>query len=286
MTSSEIKVEQLGVALGAEVHGVDLRKSFASEEMEFLRDALAQHQVLVFRGQGDLAVEHHLKAAAIWGVPGATEPYRTLSLLDGTACDIPSVQKRGPGMPPYTDLWHADVTYSPSPPLVGTLYAELVPKLGGDTAFVSLRSVYNALSQPFKDMCSRLQGEHSIEPMKSAGFPLDDRIRKLFPPTLHPLVLSHPRTGDKAIYIGGAGTWMQRIVGLNGGEATAMIDYLRSQLDNLEHQFRWRWSVGDLLVWDQRSVNHMGMSDHYATDPHRIVRSIWSYEDDKPAGTG
>jgi taurine dioxygenase len=276
-------VEQIGAALGAEVHGIDLCKPVSPETAEQLRDALSKHLVLAFRGQGDLTAEQHTAAAAIWGAPGGSEPYRTMALLDGRDFDVASVQKRDPEKVPYTDYWHADVTYSPKPPTIGTLFAELIPKVGGDTAFVSLAAIYNALSEPMKVLCESLQGEHSTEPMARTGFPVDERMEKLFPPFLHPLVMPHPRTGRKAIYISAEGAWMQRIVGLHKGEGAVLLNYLRRQLDNIEHQFRWRWARGDLLVWDQRSVNHMGMADHFAIDPYRTVRSIWCYESNEPA---
>lgn len=283
LTTETLDIERLGSALGAQVNGVDLRRPVPPAVAEQLRLALDEHQVLVFRGQDDMDAEQQTLAASIWGAPGASEPYRTIAKLDGAEALIPAVQKRDPDHPPYTDRWHADVTYSPRPPIVGTLYGELIPKVGGDTAFVSLHSIYEALSEPMKRLCEGLQGEHSMEPMAREGFPIDARMAALFPPCLHPLVKTHPGSGRKLVYITAENTWMQRIVGLHPGEATMLLDYLRRQLDNIEYQFRWKWSAGDLLVWDQRSVNHMGMGDHYAWDPYRTVRSIWSYADDEPA---
>lgn len=276
-------VVQLGVALGAEVRNVDLRRPVPPQVAEQLRQALDQHQVLVFRGQLGLTTEQHISAAATWGVPGGSEPFRTLAKLDGTDCEIAAVQKRYPGRPPYTDRWHADVSYSPKPPIVGTLYGELIPKVGGDTAFVSLCSLYDSLSEPMRRLCEGLYGEHSMAQMARDGFVIDARTAALFPDTLHPLVQTHPGSGRKLVYIGAQATWMQRITGVHPGEAAMLLDYLRRQLDNIEYQFRWRWAVGDLLVWDERCTNHMGLGDHFAVDPHRTVRSVWCYRDNEPA---
>jgi taurine dioxygenase len=283
LTTRTVNVERLGVALGAQVNDVDLRRPVSPEVAEQLRLALDEHQVLAFRGQHDMTTEEQTQAASIWGAPGGAEPYRTIARLDGGREQVASVQKRFPGQAPFTDRWHADVTYSPKPPIAGTLYGELIPKVGGDTAFVSLCSIYDGLSEPMKRLCEGLQGEHSMEPMARDGFPIDPRMAALFPPMLHPLVQTHPGSGRKLIYITAENTWMQRIVGLHPGEAAVLLDYLRRQLDNIEYQFRWRWTAGDMLVWDQRAVNHMGMGDHYSLDPYRTVRSIWTYADDEPA---
>src|SRR5208282_3205184 len=133
-----------------------------------------------------------------------------------------------------TDRWHVDVTYAPRPPTVGTLHAKRIPKVGGDTAFVSLCAIYGALSEPMKQLCSQLKGEHSVVPMASDGFTVDARIRRLFPPYLHALVMPHPRNGRKALYIGAEKTWLIRLVGLHEREAGYILRYLRSQLDNIE----------------------------------------------------
>lgn len=283
LATRTLTIERLGAALGAQVNDVDLRRPVSPEVAEQLRLALDEHQVLVFPGQAGMTTEQQIAAATIWGAPGGTEPFRTIALLDGTDCEIASVQKRYPGRPPFTDRWHADVSYSPSPPIVGTLYGDVIPKVGGDTAFVSLYAIYEALSEPMKRLCEGLAGEHSMYPMARDGFPIDARMAALFPDTLHPLVQTHPGSGRKLIYIGAENTWLQRIVGLHQGEAAMLLDYLRRQLDNIEHQFRWRWTAGDLLVWDERCTNHMGLGDHFAIDPYRTVRSVWCYASDEPA---
>jgi len=281
-----VTVERLGAALGAQVRGVDLRLPVSAQVAEALTQALAEHQVLAFRDQGDLSAEQHVAAAAIWGAPDTAEPFRTVAILDGRAralAEIAIVQERSPESPPFTDQWHMDITYSPSPPTIGTIYAELIPKVGGDTAFVSLCSLYDALSEPMKRLCEGLHGEHSIQPQIDEGFPISERMKALFPDILHPLVQTHPLSGRKLLYISAENTWMRRIVGLHRREAISLLDYLRGELNNIEHQFRWRWAAGDFVVWDQRAVNHMGMADHYSADPYRTVRSVWCYADDRPA---
>lgn len=283
MAEKEVWVERLGVALGAQVHGIDLRRPVADGDAGILRRALDEYQVIVVRGQDGMTTEEQTVAAAIFGVPGGGEPMRTLALLNGTTDEVAAVQIRSVDRRPHTDRWHADVTYSASPPTVGTLFGELMPKVGGDTAFVSLQAIYDALSEPIKTLCEGLQGEHSLSPMIRDGYPVDARTRALFPDRCHPLVSVHPNTGRKAVMIGAEDTWLQRIVGLTKDEGRMLLDHLRRQLDNIEFQFRWRWRSGDFLVWDQRAVNHMGMGDHYALDPNRIVRSIWCYADANPA---
>jgi taurine dioxygenase len=135
-----------------------------------------------------------------------------------------------------------------------------------------------------RELCEQLSSEHTWEPIResfiAAGGPeYLARAEARFPPRLHRLVRTHPRTGRKFLFLCGAkGAWMQRIVGLHPRESDVLLDYLQRQLDNIEFQVRWRWTLGDLAIWDEPTTNHMGLGDHFAIDPDRIVRSVWAYE--------
>lgn len=283
--SDGISIEQVGVVAGALVEGLNLRLPISPTVAEQLRSALDRHHVLVIRGQTDLSVPQQLAVAAVFGVPGGAEPMRTLALLDGKEAPPGDRQVRGPGAKPYTDRFHTDISYAPRPPTVGTLSAKRMPKIGGDTAFVSLHAIYDALSEPMKQFCSALNAVHSINASKKDGFSVGSRIAHLFPDRVKPLVTTHSRTGRKALHIQAEKTWLVGLVDVSDTEADFILRYLRSHLDNIEFQFRWKWTDGDLLIWDQQAVAHMGMADHYVLDPYREVHSIWAYPDAEPQAT-
>jgi alpha-ketoglutarate-dependent taurine dioxygenase len=288
-TKAAVTVEPLTGALGAEVHGVDLRQPVSAHVLDEICNALDRHQVLVFRHQDGITPEQQVAVGRLFGYPGAAEPWRTFREPNHRGEGIVADQERNVSTPPFTDSWHTDDSFVARPPIVGTLTSPVIPRIGGDTAWVSLYCIYEALSEPMKQLCEQLQGEHTWELMRTTyveprGPEFVARMEHTFPPMLHPLVQAHPATGRKYIYLGGdRGGWMSRIVGLNAAEGEMLLHYLQRQLDKIDYQFRWRWSPGDFIIWDQRTTNHYGTADHWVHDPHRVVRSVWVYPDDVPA---
>ncbi len=288
----EPTVRRVAAALGAVVEGIDLH-SLSERDIGFLRSALDEHQVLVVPGQLSVSEDRQLEIAALFGEPGGHEPFRSLGPLPdrwsketdaryGISSSV-ILQERTPEIASSTHRWHTDMTFAPRPPVVGTLYPLVLPSVGGDTAWVSLYRIYESLSPPMRELCERLNGLHTLEPMRehwieTRGADFAELTRNAFPPQLHPLVVTHPRTGRKLLYLGGVrDTWMAGLVGLNPEEADMLLDYLRRQLDNIEFQFRWHWSYGDFVIWDEQSTNHKGLADHYEIDPNRLLRTVWAY---------
>jgi len=312
-TTSALAIEPLTGALGARVEGVDLREPVTDAVGDELRYALAVHQVLVFQNHHDMTPEQHLAASAIFGYPGAAEPWRTFGeatgLIGREGAGIITEQPRNADIPPYTDGWHTDDSFLARPPVAGTIRCPVIPKVGGDTAWVSLHCLYEGLSPRLQALCDGLYGEHTWELMRASfvkprGPEYEARMEATFPPImLHPLVQAHPVTGRKYIFLGGDRKgWMPRIAsresgalhalagldgpresntdGLTFEEADWLLRYLRSMLNTIDYQFRWHWAPGDFLVWDQRTTNHYGTSDHWVHDPNRTVHSVWTYPDE------
>jgi taurine dioxygenase len=162
--------------------------------------------------------------------------------------------------------------------MIGMLSAVVVPAVGGDTAWASMYSLYDSLSEPMRRLCESLHGVHTIEAVRSFvarkyGEKAAASLDAEFPPRQHPLVQIHPRTGRKHLYLGG--TWMPYVAELTPGESNLLLEYLSRGMDNINIQLRWRWTVGDVAIWDQRSAVHRGLSDHAPIDPNRIVRSVF-----------
>jgi taurine dioxygenase len=272
---------RVGPALGAVVTGIDLRSAGADDVAADLRTLLDEHQVLFFRDQ-HLDTDEQIRVASFFGEVGPPEPFGT---LDGADAPVALVQVRSATRPPQTDRWHTDTSFLASPPVVGTLCAEVVPSLGGDTAWVSLYAIYDALSEPLRALCAQLEGEHTWANIRDAmiairGADAVAAAEALLPAQRHPLVRTHPRTGRSYLYLGGApGAWLSRVVGpVHPAEADLVLGYLQRLLDTIEFQTRWHWTPGDFVVWEEATTNHLGMSDHFAVDPDRTVRSVWSYD--------
>ncbi len=257
-------VKPLGGALGAELAGVELRDP-SEREVSEIRAALLEHEVVFFRETG-IDDAGHLALAGRFGTPSVFP----LSKLMGET--TPSLQTivDGPDSPPSTDYWHTDVTWTAEPPTAAFLRATVVPERGGDTMWGSMTAAFEALSPEMRRFFGALNVRHDntsfIQGMEAklgrdAAAPIAEKLREAYPPVVHPLVRTHPETGRKALLYGGR--FMRAVVELEPAESDAVLAFLSRHIDQPVFHVRWRWSPGDLAIWDERSTVHRGLSDHF-----------------------
>ncbi|MCU1488375.1 MAG: tauD [Actinomycetia bacterium] len=263
-----MELEALSPAIGAIVHGVDLREPLSGADRDGIHDALMAHLVVFFRDQ-PLTQEQQLAFAANFGepVPGSAaapedDPDRWFVVLED-----------GPDAEPKSDRWHTDVPFSPTPPDIAVLTMLAPAPVGGDTMWLSLNAVWDGLSPVMQDLLAPLELEFDMGPSKLAARELygEEFYRQLLanePVARHPLVRIHPVTGRPAVYLGGA--FMRGIAGMHVEESDALLGFLQSRLHDPNLQVRWRWRQHDVAMWDERCTNHRGLSDHYPA--HRLVR--------------
>jgi taurine dioxygenase len=275
-----IRLEPLTPTLGADVSGVDLSKPLAEDEVAALREALLAHQVLVFRGQ-DLTAEQQIDFARCFGQiklpPVATQHGGPpeVNVLDQS-------EPRGEG----ADNWHADNTYTAAPPMGSILRAVQLPSVGGDTAFASMYAAYEALSAPMRELCDGLRAVHDVTRSLSKAIArghstLDlHQTQKRLPPVVHPVVIVHPETGRRALFVNVNST--ERIVGMSTDESDALLRFLFQHVKRPEFQLRVRWHVGTVAFLDNRCTQHYAVPD-YAE--RRIMHRV-AIEGERPQGVG
>jgi len=255
-------------AIGAVVDGVDLHQPLSEAAAQFLRDALHEHSVLFFHDQ-DLSEDEQLAFAARFGTVGQ---YPIQKLLGGTA--LTSTIEDTADSPPDADGWHTDITWVSEPPAYAFLNAKVIPPQGGDTMWASLFAAYDALSPVMQELCCQLTVRHSAGAdfhgrlTRTVGVEIADRVAAEFPPVEHPLVRTHPVTGRRALFV--SGRFMDQIVGMHRDESDALLGYLQQHVENPNFCVRWRWTEGDVAVWDEASTNHRALSDHFPA--HRVMR--------------
>lgn len=258
-----IQVSRIGGSLGAVISGVDPRDDLTDQQFAEVHEALLRHEVIFFRNV-PMGAEAQLELASRWGQPsifplqavmGATEP--STSIIRDDAESLPT-----------TDNWHTDVTWIEVPPKIALLQSVVAPSYGGDTMWCSITSAYDALSAPMRAMIDGLEVHHSNYPQfctsmaeKSGSWDLVAPLREAYPGVNHPLVRTHPETGRRALYL--ATNFQQYVVGLTESESTALLDFLVRHIEQPRFHCRWSWTEGDLAIWDERSTNHRGISDHY-----------------------
>ncbi len=259
--SNALQVTPLTPAIGAVLTGVDLAGPVSDDTVADIRAALLTHQVVFFREQSVTPVQQR-DFAARFG-PLHIHP---LYEPDDVAPEIMVIDNH-PGNPTDNNHWHTDVTFIETPPLGCLLYAESLPASGGDTLWSSMTAAYRALSPSMQAFLSGLQAVHSFAFAFSGSHAADAAGQTRYqkgaaenPPVLHPVVRTHPETGERGLFVNSGFT--QRIKGLRSAESRAILDMLYAHVAQPEFTVRWRWAEGDLAFWDNRVTQHRAVDDY------------------------
>ena len=270
-------VVPIGGVLGAELRDADPR-TLDDAEFSTCVDALHEFGVVFFPGVSLDSDEQMAFAARL----GRLEVFPSARVMGATEPTFQVIED-GPDAPIAADEWHTDATWISDPPKYAVLHAELMPERGGDTLWASTTAVFDRLSPKMQEFLTGLEARHESAPFisgfmaKMRGRVDEDRLQDfarrlpdMFPAVRHPLVIRIPETGRRALYLGGA--VMDRIEGLSADESAALLAFLASRIEDPAVQIRWRWSPGDLAVWDERSTNHRNSGDYWPQ--RRIIRRV------------
>ena len=239
---AELTITKAGVNLGARVEGLDIRTMDANDVRERLMPLLHEYHVLVIPGE-KLEAEELERFARAWGdllEHPATRvdetPYVQLIFSEGEGDD-------------RLGVWHSDMTWHATPPKITMLQARTLPSEGGGTTFANQHMALDTLPENLR---SQLEGAKAWHSGKNFGPDM--------PVTLHPAVRTHDETGRQALYVNGGFT--TEIEGMEKAEGTELI--LRAVLHATRPEFTYQheWEVGDLVLWDNRSVMHTPVRDY------------------------
>jgi taurine dioxygenase len=260
--TTALTIRRLGVFLGAEVTGIDLTRPLEPATVETLRQAHAEHGVLVFPDQA-IGSEDLKRFGRAFGEL-SVHPFSTSS---AEAPELIVYDNKEGNPPAPTDVWHTDETFREAPPMGTALSSKIIPDVGGDTAFCSMSAVYEGLSDRWQRFLSGLEAVHDFKPFRGlfssdrAGI---ERLRKyedLYPPVTHPVVTLHPVTGRKVLFVNPQFTLY--IKGMAEDESRMVLDMLFRKTLVHEYQYRHRWQPNMLVFWDNRSVQHSALHDYY-----------------------
>jgi len=283
-TSHEVAplvVTPVAGSIGAQIDGLDLREPLSDEQVSAVHDALMRHLVVFFRDQ-DLSDEQHLAFASRFGAPNVYPATRARGLEE----PIEWIEDT-PDSPPKADLWHTDAAFLAEPPDIAVLNMRVVPPVGGDTLWVNLYEVHDALSPAMQHAIADLEldlhpGEFFEEKITlQFGHEVYERIEHEFRGAHHPLVRVHPVTGRRALYMCGA--YVRGIVDMHPHESEVLLWLLREGLGDPNFQCRWHYREHDVVMWDERCTNHRAVGDHF---PHRRLVRRCTVGAGKPIGPG
>lgn len=272
-----MRFERLTPHIGANVQDIDLNRPLSPAAADQIYDGLIKHLVLFFPGQDVTPEAHEALASSL----GPLEPPHPLyPHLPG---HVPiMVLEYDDKRRPENDVWHTDATFRQQPPFASVLRSKIVPN-GGDTLWASMYAAYDALSGPMQRFLEGLEASHDIFTGFSylaPGTEQHEKLQKLdrqAHTAIHPVVLTHPRSGRKALYVNSSFT--SHIIGLKASESRALLDFLFRHVQHPEFQVRLRWQPDTIAIWDNRATQHFAVSDYYPQ--HRLMHRITVVTDDR-----
>ena len=257
-----VTVVATGAALGADIRGVDLMQPLTDAGFRAIEAAWHQHLVLRFRSQrlddsGLLAFARRfgdLDQAPIHAMADADhDPYPEITVMSNIKVDGKPIGNLGH----YEAEWHTDMSYNEKPPIGSLLYSLEVPPAGGDTGFSNMYIAFETLPAELKraisdKSCRHDSSRNSVGDLRK-GFK-DVTDPREAPGAVHPLVRTHPATRRSALFLG-----RRRNAYINGlplAESEDLLNRLWAHAGKPEFAWYQKWSVGDLIMWDNRCVMH------------------------------
>jgi alpha-ketoglutarate-dependent 2,4-dichlorophenoxyacetate dioxygenase len=267
---------------GVELSGLRIGPDLPQADRMVIYDSVVEHGVVVVTGQ-DLSDDDFFDFASSIG---AVTPSPVMSgVPQGRVLPIGNVDAEGNLLPPdawsvkqnrANELWHLDLTFMKPRATISMLFGRRCPPSGGNTEFCDLRLAYEALSAEEQMQLDPLTTSHSILHSRALygidEFTEEDRRR--FPPTERPLVARHEENSRKALLLA---SHIETVSGYGREEGAALIRDLTERATVPENVYSHRWTAGDFLLWDNRSVMHRATPYDHVNQP-REMRALRLYD--------
>ncbi|MGQ0583240.1 MAG: TauD/TfdA dioxygenase family protein [Reyranella sp.] len=270
-----IKIIPLGFAAGAQVVGVDLSKPLSDADQRHINEAWLEHIVLVFPEQ-NLTPEEQIAFSRRFGVlddhesqaPSTLHPeHREILVLSNKV-----VGGKKSGTYNSGRNWHTDLSYTTRLAKGAILHCKEKPPVGGDTMWANLTLALETLTPPIRRLIEDLEALHDVTLVR--GIEQRDptvvaEMKKRNPPVIHPVVRTHPETGRKSLLVNQR---IRRFLGMSDEESQNLLAMLNTHATSPEFVYRHRWSVGDVVMWDNRCSCHVALGDFDQTKPRVMFR--------------
>jgi taurine dioxygenase len=294
--ATKLEITPLTGQIGAEVQGADLGREIPDDIAEEIRQAFAEHFVLVFRNPDGTNEDEQNRLAAVFGELQPLQIFQFLGAMEASITFKPGSQieeskkASGPkgsapvqrrdlmniGIAGEFDGWHVDNAFAHFLPKAAVLRAEVIAPVGGDTCFAGLCAAYDLLSPMMQEWLADAKAVYIVPDGFKEGINIhqygpdaEARFDAEYPPKEWPLVIRHPVTGRKALFI--VPGYVAHIVGLKRAESHAMIRMLCQHVRSASFIYRHHWRPGDLVVWDEVFALHRAPDDFMPHD-RKVVR--------------
>jgi alpha-ketoglutarate-dependent taurine dioxygenase len=275
VATQHIRIKPLASAMGAEISGVDLANLTDAQFAE-IESALFRHKMIFFRNQKITHAQHEAfslrfgpiaEDAYTKGVPGHPNVHPLIKEADDRSKMV------------FGEGWHTDSPFLPKPPAITALRSLEIPPFGGDTIWCNTALAYASLSDAYRQMIANLTVHFSVRNVlrnaqlnterrdnpigklgATQGQSYSDDLQRKIAGSLHPMVRTHPRSGEKALYVDGA--YAVGIEGMEDDESAPILEYLARHIVDHAFSCRLRWETDMLAIWDNRLCVHQAFNDY------------------------
>ena len=254
-----------------EIDGVDLKADLDRDAIAAIEQAMDRYAVCVVRGQfldDEQQIEFSSKLGELSYAINYGREKGQVARLRRELYDISNLDE-GDAILGDNDrrrilreadrLWHTNRSFIPADTTYSLLSGREVPLEGGNTEFADMRAAYDALPEAMKRRIEGLSCEHSIWHSRVLAGAKPENIRDderaAMPGAVQPLVRIHARTGRKSLVLA---SHVARVIGLPDEEGRALLAELTQFALQDRFTYSHRWSVGELVIWDNRCTMHRG----------------------------
>ncbi|MGE6387490.1 TauD/TfdA dioxygenase family protein [Pseudomonas sp. NPDC078416] len=261
-----IQIKPVAGKIGAEVTGIKLSADVSAQDFDVIHQALLKHKVLFFREQF-LSDEQHEGFSRRFG---DQVPHPTVRSAEKSSAILHLDARET-----RANSWHTDVTFVANYPKISILRGVVIPPYGGDTVWANTAAAYADLPDGLKTLADGLRALHTnvydYAAPRDTGEAGVKRYREQFTAevyeTEHPLVRVHPETGERSLLLG---HFVKQIQGVSSNDSKQLIRLFHDRITHLDNTVRWRWSEGDVVIWDNRATQHIAVNDYGQAE--RVVR--------------
>lgn len=277
-----ITVNPLSDVMACEIIGVDLSKPLDDAAFIQIEKAFHDYQVIAVRDQR-ISPENQVAFTKRFG---DVEPHNTTEFVIPSTPEVlvlsNDVRDGKPvGVIDAGDFWHSDSSHRKVPSKATILHSLKNPGEGGDTLFANTYRGYETLPEEIKQRIGGLQGIHAASKLKNKRVEVSkDRpgandfyaSRLGRPDVTHPIVMVHPATGRKALYI--SPRFTIGIVGMPEVEADELLDFLFDHMLKMDFQYHHKWRANDLVMWDNRCLLHKAGGGYQYPDIRLLHKTV------------
>jgi len=272
-----IEVIEMDAPLGAEIRGLNLEQPLSDEVRQTLDSALDAHVVVVVRGIKDLSEDGQLRFGSCFGeISKRRRPPSGRGAggdFESPFMFVSNIMKDGQPLGALGDgeMWfHHDTSYYPEPRRATLLYSMQIPSRGGETMFANMYRAYDRLPNRLKEKITgrnvlQVHDYKRVERLDPAKINLAEILHHE-----HPIVITHPRTGRKALFV--SRLISMSIVGMDRQESEDILLELADLSEDPSNIYEHRWVVGDLVIWDNLASIH-ARKDFPREEP-RLMRRL------------